>query len=457
MFVTRQFHFKKVFQYLLVLFFMIGVTFAQDAHYWTLQYGPKSSLLGGAVIGTVDDVSATFYNPGGLALASNLAFAVSADVFEISGVKLEGGGGAGVDLGTSRSGLRPSMLAGTITRTLFGKGVLAYSAITRSRGTQDLEGILTLSGDDIPPGIEFKDIAGLARFEGEYSDFWGGLTYSQPLGPHIGLGISWYGALRSQRRRREGITQGVRDDGSGVAVIDIAGGRYSTIRTLAKIGALAKLGAVTGGITLTTPSLHISGSGQLGLNSSEIGSDSSSLALTVQTELPAEYKSPLSIGGGLGIQLGKARLHASGEWFNKIPSYIVMQGADFQAQEPEDEIIPVDAVQALDQVINYGVGLEYAFSEKTNGYLSFYRDNSGLTDDIERASLSTLPIDAKSLSLGADLVVGRALLTLGAGYGWGRKLDNELTDLLKREDEDFQATFVYSGIRILFGFELGIN
>jgi hypothetical protein len=65
---------------------------AQDAHYWTLQYGPKSSLLGGAVIGSVNDVSATFYNPGALALAEDLAFAVSADVFEFSSVTLEGGG-----------------------------------------------------------------------------------------------------------------------------------------------------------------------------------------------------------------------------------------------------------------------------------------------------------------------------------------------------------------------------
>ena len=64
---------------------------AQDAHYWTLQYGPRSSLLGGAVIGSVDDVSGTFYNPGAVSQAEDLAFAVSTDVFEYSGVRLEDG------------------------------------------------------------------------------------------------------------------------------------------------------------------------------------------------------------------------------------------------------------------------------------------------------------------------------------------------------------------------------
>ena len=107
---------------------------AQDSHYWTFQYGPSSSLLGGAVIGSVSDVSATFYNPAALSLSDDLAFAVSANVFEISGVTLEDGGGTGVDLGTQRSGLRPSLIAGTIGRNLLGNDVLAYSVLTRARG-----------------------------------------------------------------------------------------------------------------------------------------------------------------------------------------------------------------------------------------------------------------------------------------------------------------------------------
>ncbi len=73
---------------LAALFLTPASLFAQDSHYWTFQYGPRSSLLGGAVIGSVDDVSATYYNPGALSLVSSLAFAVSANVFEISGVAL---------------------------------------------------------------------------------------------------------------------------------------------------------------------------------------------------------------------------------------------------------------------------------------------------------------------------------------------------------------------------------
>ena len=63
---------------ILALFLIISyLTAAQDAHYWTLQYGPKSSLLGGAVIGSIKDISGTYYNPGALSLSDNLAFALS--------------------------------------------------------------------------------------------------------------------------------------------------------------------------------------------------------------------------------------------------------------------------------------------------------------------------------------------------------------------------------------------
>ncbi|MCZ6673888.1 MAG: hypothetical protein O7C75_13230, partial [Verrucomicrobia bacterium] len=65
--------------------------------------------------------------------------------------------------------------------------------------------------------------------------------------------------------------------------------------------------------------------------------------------------------------------------------------------------------------------------------------------------------DINNLSIGADVIVGRALLTLGAGYGWGRKLDEILTNLLQEEDQEFQATFVLRSFRVLFGFEIGVN
>lgn len=69
----------------------------------------------------------------------------------------------------------------------------------------------------------------------------------------------------------------------------------------------------------------------------------------------------------------------------------------------------------------------------------------------------SIPIDISTITVGTDFVLRSARLTLGIGYGWGSEVDSELTDLLKEEKEDFEATYVYRSIKLLFGFEIGVG
>ena len=50
-----------------------------------------------------------------------------------------------------------------------------------------------------------------------------------------------------------------------------------------------------------------------------------------------------------------------------------------------------------------------------------------------------------------------ARITLGFGYGWGSKVDQQLTDVLQQEDANFEATFVYRSMRFILGFEIGLR
>ena len=68
-----------------VLAFLLGIGFAnlapaQDAHYWTDQFGNRARLLGGAVVGSVRDLSATYYNPGSLALVPTAELLLAGNV-----------------------------------------------------------------------------------------------------------------------------------------------------------------------------------------------------------------------------------------------------------------------------------------------------------------------------------------------------------------------------------------
>jgi len=438
--------------------FFVPSAAAQDAHYSTFQYGPRSSLLGGAVIGSVDDVSGTFYNPGALGMASDLAFAFSTNVFEVSGVKLEDGGGEGVDLGTSKSGIRPSLIAGTITRNLFDShGILAYSVLTRARGDQDLSGQLLVEPGELPDSVNIRDLTGQAIYEGKFSDTWAGLTYSHQIGSGFGLGVSWYGAVRSQNRRITTTTAVVSTDTVGGSAFESVYGRYSTLRTLLKLGAFGEVGPITAGVTFTTPSAQISGGGERSQNDSFNTPDSLFVASNVQTDIGATYKTPMSFGFGIGWRIGKGRLHGSAEYFDKIEPYRVLDAEPFFAQEPDTLLVTPSPIHSAADVFNWGIGGEYQFSGGLKGYASFYTDNSALTPDISQSALSILPFDIRTVTLGVKFVVGSALFTVGGGYGWGSQVDESLTDIIRDENNDLEATYVYQNIRLLFGFEIGVN
>ena len=431
---------------------------AQDAHYSTMQYGPRASLLGGAVIGSVDDVSGTYYNPGALALAPNLAFSFSTNVFEVETLRLEGRGDEGIELGSSRSGIRPSLIAGTITQRLFGgRALLAYSALTRMSGTQDLAGQFVLGPGELPDTVGIRDLTGQAVFEGRYSDTWGGISYSHRLGSGFGIGVTWYGGIRSQKRRITTNLAAVFSDTVGGGSFETVSGSLTTFRTLLKFGAFAETGPFTVWATFTTPSAQLFGGGERSSSASFSTPDSLFIASDSQTDIDATYKSPLSIGFGFGWRIGSGRLHASAEYFDGVSPYRVLDAQPFQAIQPDDVTITPNPVHSADEVLNWAIGGEYEFASYLQGFASFFTDNSALADDERQSALSVVPVDISTFTAGVKFTVGSALFTIGGGYGWGSEVDDQLTALLRSENADLEARYVYRSFRVLFGFEIGVD
>ena len=109
--------------------------FAQDAHYWTYQYGTRANLLGGLVVGSVVDISAAYYNPGALALLDDIELVAASSVAEASNVSLSGSQGRTVS--DFRLAMAPGFFGGILPFNFLGKHVLAYSflPVTASRPT----------------------------------------------------------------------------------------------------------------------------------------------------------------------------------------------------------------------------------------------------------------------------------------------------------------------------------
>ena len=105
---------------------------AQDTHYWNTQYGPRAMLLGGTLVGSVDDMSATYYNPGALTMIEGREALLSGQAFEYQSIRLESDAPIAQDLSSSTFGTAPTLFAGLIPSNWL-PGQLAYSALTRQR------------------------------------------------------------------------------------------------------------------------------------------------------------------------------------------------------------------------------------------------------------------------------------------------------------------------------------
>ena len=113
-----------------------------------------------------------------------------------------------------------------------------------------------------------------------------------------------------------------------------------------------------------------------------------------------------------------------------------------------DPAADVDANRDANRGVNQGTLRERLRRE-------FAVDESGLTENVQRAGLSILPISINTVTAGADFAVGVIRFTLGVGYGWGREVDQELTDLINQSDPSFEATYVFRSMKLIFGFEVG--
>ena len=112
---------------------LVTIVNAQDAHYWSEQFGNKSMLLGGTVNASVEDLGLVYYNPGRLSQIENPAFVISARVYELSNVRITDGLGEGKDLKKSNFGGGPSLVAGTFKLPFLKDHHFAYGFLTRFR------------------------------------------------------------------------------------------------------------------------------------------------------------------------------------------------------------------------------------------------------------------------------------------------------------------------------------
>lgn len=397
---------------------------SQDTNYWTLQYGTRGELLGGVVVGSAVDLSATFYNPGSLALVIDPSTILTASVFGMETLQVIDEEPDQDAVTSRRTGPEPSLFAGSLPVDWLG-GRWAYSFLTRQKLDFRLiarEGAV-IARDE--PG-DTLSVGGESLFDQDLGEQWGGLTWSRPVRGNIGIGMTLYGVYRSQRRSVRQTVEALGASGYGASLLNWTDTDYKTFRVLAKLGVSADMGRTTVGLAFTSRSLQLHGNGTILMNrvvvgdANQDGIDDSGANVSYGKDLDADYRSPFSVALGGSYEWETTTLHVTAEYFFEIDEYTVMK-TGMPTPSPGVDTYPTEFNHGLEDVLNFGVGLEHRFSEKTTGYVSFITDFSANRNDVSSNNISISTWDIYHLNGGVAFSLLGTDLTLGGGFAWGQE------------------------------------
>ena len=414
---------------------------AQGSHYWTNQYGNRSMLLSGVVVGGVQDLGAVYYNPGRLAQIENPAFILTAKAYQWDKLSIKDALGEGVDLRDSNWGGAPSLVAGTFKVPFLEGHSFAYSFLTRNSGGTDLflraEDLGDLSANY--PGEEYF----LGVFDGAvaFKDEWIGLTWAHAFTPRIAFGVSTF--YYAERRNSDfNLDLRILSEEGETAVLDRD--RAFAFRSqglIGKAGLSVKVDPFTLGLSLTTPRWQVTGSGSIKYDDflanvvSAEGPLEDLLTSSVQRGLPIRLHSPWAVGGGLSWSMGRLSLYGAGEWYAGVDRYAVITPEPFAGQSTGDTI-RYTISQELEPVFNYGVGVAWNRSENFQAYGSLATNLSAAPDETvhildfrDDVDVNTSHTDFPQAGFGFAWNSPWADLTLGLTYAWSDEVLPRPVDL----------------------------
>ena len=458
----------KLTRILLIMQLGLSPLFAQDGHYWTQHYGTRSILLSNSAIGGVDDLGAVYYNPGRLSLIENPAFLLNVNVYEVSRVKFEDAVGEGADRSKASFGSIPSFVAGTFKLKSLEGHHFAYSVLQRQSTNLNFNFRDEVFDDVIEnfPGEEFfgANLTSDQRVKEE----WYSLTWSYPIKENLSVGITGsatrYSAQKGLLIELQALT----------SANQVAQYQFDRNYSFNHYGLLWKLGiaGVTKrakwGLTLKTPSIAIAGKGKYNYEEFFSGIEGISetpdrFTTSRQNDIPITYKRPLSIGGGISIPIKKSELHVSGEWYNKVPRYTLLEAESHISQSDKDTI-SFALIDDLQSVFNFGIGAQVYFNENLSAFGSVSTDFSAVPEDKSRfsenqpiANNATFSADFLHFAGGVVMSLKRADITLGASYTGAEQEFTRPVDFPEEGDDDIfegdeTGSFTWNRFRVIFSF-----
>lgn len=419
--------YKTTLSWLIIVLLLNSIMLhSQNAHYWTEQYGNKSMLLSGSVIGGVEDLGAIYYNPARLAQIEHKIFLLSANLYEYATIQTENSNGQTNKKTQSNLNALPGIAAGRFSLPFLKAHTFEWAILSRQNADLSFS-LKTESSHDISTNEEIKFSGSDLALTNKTKDQWIGFAWSYPINKNLSIGISNFISILDQTKGNYINLYTLTNDNQLAFYRENKNVTYQHYSFLQKIGIAYQNHRFSAGLTFKTPKINIKGSGSyrneiIFANAVDSNSVTNQLTSTSQSGLQTRNRSPWAIGAGVTYSLGKSKIHFSTEYYSKVNKYILLQANSYQSQS-SDKTYQFELIDKINSVMNMGIGLEMQISDEFSVYISSNSDISAVTsnmnsfiEDETTTSNSIVNADNYHFAGGFALKIKRSEITLGASY-----------------------------------------
>jgi hypothetical protein len=413
-----------------ILLLLMQPSFAQDAHYWSNNYGPGVFLTPGSVIASNRDSGVLFYNPALLSLSNKSRIAISsisANIYQLESINIRNGAGTGKNLRSRSVRIVPQMLSGSISLGKKAPVVIAYALINapglRYQSSQRQDKKFNVLDDSYSPGDEY--FVGDYVVENRVSETSALLATGFRLSPKLSAGFSMEAEVHQQHYNVNSNATALANRDIDSSSLPIVGGEAYYLANYVQAGIQFKAGLAYSegrhhlGLMVSSPLLHIWGRGSIVSNYmlSNIRDPFAKdfydfMASSRQENLKARWKMPLSIAAGYAYDYGRGQLYFATEYFLRVKDYNILtprSEAFIRPDTGDNRSLTTDLIRLQDarkSVLNFAVGISYTLKPSITAYCAVRSDMS-YADLNEFKSLSgyeafTAHWDNYHLALGAN-------------------------------------------------------
>lgn len=427
--------FYLLFFYLTIFFCFQTKSWGQDTHYWTQQFGARSSLMGGAVIHGLESNSAVYYNPATLAFIKRNTISLNTSLYKYEDITVKNGGGTGVDLQSQRISLYQNMISGLLTKDPEKRYRIGFNVLTRSHTNFDFSVQHETTKEIIASQDGEEFYLGKIELRTNMNETWGCLGGGYRLSDNFSLGLTAILAYRNHRHHVEYSGKALNASDSAGTSIFVASNsvdfdfRTNIVSLLFKAGFHARFGRFRFGLNLTTPGIGLWGQARVRREElqTNLPGNRDQLKADEQNYLRSKYHYPVTVGFGAAYVYPKGMLSFACEYFGPVYSYEMIQA---NASDPTFPSFLSDGVerfltvyQGADPVFNFGLGWEQEITKKIKLHLGVRTDFTYARSANRVLGLTPVsaPIDIYHFSAGVSFRRRASKISLGFNYSYASR------------------------------------